>query len=355
MKESIKLQNYYKSLSEFDDHNSVVFIYNKKAKLHGFIAFHRGGFDTPSFGATRFLEYANEADALRDVLRLSRLMSYKNALAGLPYGGAKAVLIKFKNYDMSQKNILLGEYAKHISRLHGAFITGTDVGLDINDLKVLSSKSKNFVGMINNPEKATAQGLYYSMETVGKYINGGPTVDGMSFAIQGLGKVGEEILSLVYGKASTIYVSEINKKTLKRVKKKYPQIVVVHTNKILQQKVDIFCPCALSNVLNSRSISQIKAKAIVGSANNQLKSLAVGEILHRLGVLYCPDYVVNAGGLIAVADEYKNKKPGGKNLDKKLRDIGKRIDRILSLSKKKNKSPAVIAEEMAQRIFNRRK
>ena len=350
MKNNISFNNVSRSLPEFDSHNSVLFIYNAKAKLRGYIAFHRGGFTRPSFGATRLLEYDTELDALKDALQLSRLMSYKNALAGLPYGGAKAVLMKPKK-GTYKKSVLLAEYTRHVERLKGAFITGTDVGLTIDDLKIMFEKTKNLVGLTNNPEKATALGLYYSMESVAKFITGKRKIDGFSFAIQGAGKVGSEIIELIYKKASLIYVSEINKEKLKILKRKYPKIIIVDPKKIHQQKVDIFCPCALSNVLNSKSINQINAKAIVGSANNQLKSIEVGETLHRLGIIYCPDYVVNAGGLIAVADEYQNKKPGGKKLEEDLKGIGTRMDKILSLSKKIKKAPVLIANEMAEKIF----
>lgn len=351
MKNQANFNSLHKSLPEFDDHNSVIFLYNKKAKLHGYIAFHRGGFRVPSFGATRFWEYASEVDALKDALRLSRLMSYKNALAGLPYGGAKAVLMKPKNGNYKKIEILT-KYAKHIERLNGTFITGTDVGLCVKDLKFMMKRTKNIVGFKNNPEKATAQGVYYCMQSVARYLNGVRDIKNMSFAIQGLGKVGREILSLIYENSSKIYVSEINLKRLEIIKKEFPKIIAVNPKKIHKQDVDIFCPCALSNILNSKSINQIKARAIVGSANNQLKYIEVGQILHRLGILYCPDYVVNAGGLIAVVDEYQNKRPNKKRLEESLRSIGKRMDRILLQSKKTNKAPIIIADEIAKKIFS---
>ena len=196
-------------------------------------------------------------------------------------------------------------------------------------------------------------GVIYSMESVAKHFNGTDKIDGMSFSIQGVGKVGKEILSIIYNKASKIYIAETDLTRLKMIKKKYPKVIMVNPKKIHRQKVDIFCPCALSNVLDSKSINQIKAKAVVGSANNQLKSIEVGETLYRLGILYCPDYVVNAGGLIAVTDEYKNPKPDKSRLEKSLKGIGKRMDKILYLSKKMNKAPIIIANEMAERLLRK--
>jgi len=350
MKKNNDWNGICESLPEFDQHNSVIYVYDKKTSLRGYIAFHRKGFKIPSFGATRFLKYKDDIDALKDALRLSKLMSYKNALAGLPYGGAKAVLIEPAN-GKYKKSVLLDEYAKHLERLKGAFITGTDMGLDLEDLKLMKQKTKNLVGLVNNPEKATAQGLFYSLLVVAKHLYSKKTLKDLSFAIQGVGKVGEELLSLVYPFASKIYVSEINIKTLKKVKAKYPNIVTVDFKRIHSQKVDIFCPCAIPNILNSKTVNQIKAKAIVGSANNQLRSTETGDTLHKFGILYCPDYVVNAGGLIAVADEYQNRKPGGLKLEEKVKSIGDRLDKILTLSKKKNKAPIHIANEMAQKIF----
>ncbi len=353
MKNKQKFNGFYESLPEFDAHNSVIFITNKKKNLRGYIAFHRGGFGSPSFGATRFWSYDGQGEALKDALRLSKLMSYKNALAGLPYGGAKAVLIKPKN-GKYKKSELLREYARHLERLGGKFITGTDVGLDLGDITKMLKVTKNLVGFMNNPENATAFGLFYSIETAVKHINGSPSLKGVSFAIQGLGKVGSLILGMIYKDASKIYVADIDKKKLAEIKKKYPKVIIVSPDKIHKQEVDVFCPCALSGVLSSKTINDIKARAIVGSANNQLTHKAVGEILHRLGILYCPDYVVNAGGLIAVAHEYQKREKGNGTLREKLKQIGPRLDKILTMSKKTNKAPSTVADEIAEKILEGR-
>lgn len=345
--------SYYEALPEFENHNSVISIFNKEKKLHAYVAFHRGGFKNPAFGATRFMEYDTEEDAIRDVLRLSRLMSYKNAISGLPFGGAKGVIIKPKG-KFNRKE-LLEEYAKHIERLNGSFITGTDVGLNISDLRIMMKKTKYMVGVFNNPEKATAKGVYYSFLVLAKNVFNQSNLKDLSFAIQGLGKVGGELLSLIYPYASKIYVADIDSKKIQKFKKEFPNIEIVDTKKIHTQKVDIFSPCALSHTLTSKTISAIKAKAICGAANNQLKSIEVGDILHKLGIVYCPDYLVNAGGLIAVAKEYLDKKASTDNLDVKLKEIGSKLEKILIESKKTNKAPVIISEEFSVKVSDKQK
>lgn len=353
-KEKLKFNSFYDSLPEFDGHNSIFFINDKKKNLRGFIAFHSGGFNVPSFGATRFLDYLSEEDALKDALRLSKLMSYKNAMAGIPYGGAKAVIIKPKS-GTYKRGSLLNEYVKHLNRLEGKFITGTDVGLHLSDLKRMQKKTNYLVGLLNNPEKSTAMGMFHSVKVVVKHIHKNKELEGTSFAIQGVGKVGAEFLKLIYPYACKVYIADIDKESVERVKKKYPKVLVVPPNEIHKQEVDIFCPCALSGVLNSKSVNEIKAKAVVGSANNQLSSEEVGQTLHRLGILYCPDYVVNAGGLIAVVHEYHKRKKGNGTLNSKLEKIGSRLHKIIMKSKRVDIAPSTIADEMAKKVLSKRK
>lgn len=337
-------------LKEYDEHYKVVFINNLESGLKSFLAIHRKNKNIPSFGATRLWCYSDPLDGLRDALRLSRLMSYKAVLAGLSCGGAKSVILLPKRLK-SKKKLLLS-YAEEVNGLGGNFITGTDVGLSQNDLRLMKSASKFFVGLNGNATEYTALGIYYSMETSLKFLTGESDLTGKTLAIQGLGKVGMALLSLLYQKAKVIYVADMNKSAVVKTKKKFPRVVVVKPSEIHKQKVDIFSPCALSHALNTKAIAELNCRMIVGGANNQLQDESTGDLLFKLGILYAPDYVVNAGGLIAVYDEYENQKNGDKRVRNKVLAIKKRLRGILERSKKENLAPHRIANQLAQKKFN---
>lgn len=343
----------YINYSEYDAHHNVYFFQDKDSGLHGFIAIHRDNKVVPSFGATRFWQYETEEDALHDALRLSRGMSYKNAMAGLQYGGAKGVIIVPKG-DYSKGKILKA-YAKVLNEINGKFITGTDVGLTQSDLFYMMKMTKFLVGSKCNPEKATATGLYYSVQEVLEFRFGSSTVSGHSFAIQGLGKVGSELLALIYDEAKEIYVADINKEIVEKIKKEFPKVIVVDTENIHKQDVDIYSPCALSGALNKQTLPELKCKIIVGSANNQLEDIGIADELHKINIIYCPDYLVNAGGLIAVVDEYEHGDSEPVRLSERVLSIKSRLGTVLQNAKIENASPQRIADKMAEQIVNRNK
>lgn len=344
-------QNFnLEKLKEYDEHYKVVFINNTESGLKGFLAIHRKNKNIPSFGATRLWRYSDPLDGLRDALRLSRLMSYKAALAGLPCGGAKSVILLPKR--LKNKKKLLLSYAEEVNSLGGDFITGTDVGLSQNDLRLMKSASKFFVGLNGNATECTALGIYYSMETSLKFLTGQSDLEGKTLAIQGLGKVGMALLALLYQQARVIYVADTDKSAVAKTKKKFPRVAVVKPSEIHKQKVDIFSPCALSHALNTKVIAELNCRMIVGGANNQLQDESTGDRLFKLGILYAPDYVVNAGGLIAVYDEHENQKNDDKRIRDKVLTIKKRLSRILQRSKKENLAPHRIADEITQKKFN---
>ena len=341
-----------KSFEEFDNHYLVINISNKKAKLDGYIAIHRKNKSGPSFGATRLWNYSSKKDALKDALRLSKLMSYKSALAGLPYGGAKATIIKPKG--KFSREILFKAYAEELNKLNGMFITGTDVGLNISDLEYMKKYTKYLVGYSSNPEKATGLGLGQSLNTALNFLYKNNNYSNYSFAIQGVGKVGMELLNILIERgAKNIFIADIDKNKTKQIVKNYPFIKAVNVDRIHKQEVDVFCPCALSGILNKKSISDLKCKIIVGSANNQLRDISVGEDLHKKGILYCPDYVVNSGGLISVIDEYVYNKPDYNRLNKKIGKIQPILMKIFAESNKNNLPPCIVSDDIGLSIINR--
>lgn len=343
-------QKEIEALEEFDNHKLIRPIKKSGSNLVGFIAIHRENPKMPSFGATRVWNYDSEVDALKDALRLSKLMSYKAALAGLPCGGAKGVIMK-PGFFQSRKKLLYS-YAEEVNSLGGKFITGTDVGLQQKDLLLLREKSPYIVGLHVDATKFTGLGIFYSIEVALEEVFRSKSLSERTFAIQGLGKVGGELLSLIYTDAKKIFVSEIDKKLLAKMKKKFPKIEIVSGDHIYEQKVDVFCPCALSHSLNSESIDKLQCKAIIGGANNQLENETIGEKLFAKGILYAPDYVVNAGGLITVVDEFEHEVYEESRVAERVLNIKNTLKNIFEESAKQNRPTNLIANEMAEKIFD---
>jgi leucine dehydrogenase len=344
------------SSKEFDEHAFVLFLNDHSTGLRGFIAIHRQNNTTPSFGGTRMWHYESDEEAMDDAFRLSRMMSYKSALAGLPYGGAKGVIMLNSHaLNTKERNQLLESYAKSVERLYGQFITGADVGLIKRDLEVMKKKSKYIVGFNGDATEYTTLGVLYAIQTCLKKVFGREDIKERSFAIQGVGKIGSSIIEHIYKDAKEISVSDTNKDVLRTIKKKYPKIKVVNPSEIHKQNVDIFSPCALSCSLNSETIPDLSCKIVAGGANNQLENKKTGELLYKLGILYAPDYVINSGGLISVTDEFEHKTYNKERIDKKVLSIKNRLSEIFQLSEKSNKAPSTVADDMANKIVDKYK
>ncbi len=340
-------------LQEFDNHRFVSYIWDPKTQMEGFIAIHRSSKNNPAFGATRIVEYPSKVDALRDALNLSRLMSYKAALAGLPYGGAKGVIILPPHLNPKERRDVIKSYTKRVNYMGGHFVTGADVGIRPTDLKVMRENSEFIEGVNSQPVKFTAMGLMMAIEVALEEVFGSPDISNRSFAIQGVGKIGSSLVALLsQAGAKKIYIADIDKQCVSEVKTRFPKVEVVTPAQIYRQKVDIFCPCALGNSLTPKTISRIKAPIILGGANNQLESRTVGELLHKLGILYAPDYVVNAGGIISVVDQYENKRFSEDRIAKRLNNIRVIFKSLLAQSKSSGRPLNIVADEMAESIFN---
>lgn len=344
---------FIEKFRDFDEHKLVNFFYDKKSGLKAFVAIHRGGLNKPAFGATRMWRYKSDKDALKDALKLSKMMSYKSVMADLKFGGGKGVIMVPPG--LKKRAPILRAYAQRINYLSGKFITGTDVGLTQRDLKLMKKESDYFVGLKVKPEKYTAIGIFEGIKICLKEIFKDGDVSQRSFAIQGLGKVGFELLRLIYQNASEkqkIFVSDINAGLLKLAKKRFPNIILTKPKEIYQKAVDVFCPCALSNAISYKTLPYLKCSIIAGGANNQLQNNEVGEILFKKGILYAPDFVINAGGLISVADEYQNKNPSDKRIIENVLKIKNKLYKIIQESKRKNRATNITANQMAEKIFN---
>ncbi len=298
------------SLKEFDGHEMVVLINDKATGLQGIVSLHSTALG-PALGGTRMLPYPSNKAALRDVLNLSSAMSFKCALAGLPFGGGKAVIIDSPDSLISKKEKLVA-YARMIEKLGGIFKTGTDVGITDKDVAHMARHSKHMLGVSKadrgelTTSKLAALGVYYAIEVSLETVFGSESVKGRKVAVKGLGKLGGELVRLLYENGAILFVSDIDESKCRKIKKLYPGVQVVGNKIITTLPVDVFAPCALGKELTSVSIKKIRSKIVAGGANNQLASDRVGDQLFDLGILYAPDYIANAGGLIYVADELEN-------------------------------------------------
>ena len=339
------------TLREFDNHERVIRLYDPEIGLSGFIAIHKRRGNKPCLGATRLWRYSSEDDALNDALRLSRLMTHKSALAGLPYGGAKAVLIESPKMLKNREKVF-SRYGQVIERLGGIFVTGSDVGVNNEDVLIMRNNSNYIIGADVPAGYYTALGVMEGIYAVLEELYGSSNIEGRSFAIQGLGKTGFELFKLLSKEAKTIMVADMNEDTIAKVKKIRSDVKVIQPSEIHIQKVDVFCPCALNHSINKGTISGISCKAVAGAANNQLESKEMGDLLHEKNILYAPDYVVNSGGLISVVDQFENKTILASRIKEKVKEIQKTLGIIFKESKQKYKPPHVVADMVAQHIFN---
>jgi len=276
-------------------------------------------------------------------------MSYKSALAGLSYGGGKAVILQPE--VPFNRQALFKTYAERVNLLNGNFITGEDVGITHTDLRTMQDNSKFIIGVTADPVIYTCLGVYYGILQSLNELYGNESIENRSFAIQGVGKTGEGLLKYLYPDARKIYISDVNDEKMKEIKEKYPKVELVSPKEIDTLEVDVFSPCAMFHTINSKNIDHIKAKIIAGSANNQLENQEVGTKLFEKGIIYAPDYVINAGGLITVVDEYEYKSANVKRIMKRVSRIKETMEAIIDESKKTHTATNIVADKMAERTI----
>jgi leucine dehydrogenase len=287
-------------------HEQVIFCHNAEAGLKAIIAIH----DTtlgPALGGLRMRPYATSEEALRDVLRLSRGMTHKAAAAGLNLGGGKAVIIGDPKKDKSE--VLFRAFGRAVGSLGGRYVTAEDMGTDVNDMEYIFMETMAVTGIdashggSGDPSPFTALGVLQGMRAAGEVIFDGDTLEGKRVAVQGLGHVGYHLVRLLLDEGATVVACDIDEERIVAVKGEMPQVEIVDNDAIYDADVDVFAPCAMGSAVSDETIDRIKAKIICGAANNQLDRDELGAELMRRGVLYAPDYVVNAGGLINVSLE----------------------------------------------------
>ncbi|MDX9691548.1 MAG: Glu/Leu/Phe/Val dehydrogenase dimerization domain-containing protein [Acholeplasmataceae bacterium] len=311
-------------------YEQVVYFHDKTTGLKGITCIHNTTLG-PALGGTRLWNYASEEEAVVDCLRLARGMTYKAAAAGLNLGGGKTVLIG--DPDKVKSEGYFRALGRYVQSLNGRYITAEDVNTSTKDMDFVSMETDHVVGLegkSGNPSPMTALGAFHGIRAALMHVFGEVDFTKRSFAIQGAGQTGYYLINkLVEMKAKKIYFTEINEKHINRLKKEHPEVEFVQPKDIYGLDVDVFAPCALGGVLNDDTIPQIKAPIIAGTANNVLLEEDVhGDMIKNKKILYAPDFVINAGGLINVYHELK-----GYNIGRATRDIEKIYDRLLEIFK----------------------
>jgi len=345
--------NNIEDLPEFDNHKFVSYFSDCSTGLKGYIAIHNENLG-PAVGGTRIYPYKTNRDALVDCLRLSASMTRKCAIAGVPYGGAKAVIIGDPKKIINNK--FLKSYADKINILGGNFFTGEDVGMKEEYVQYLIKYSPFFIGktgVAGDPSPHAAKSTYVAMKAALKYTNGSSSLKNISVAVKGVGKVGSTLVDLLVEDGAKIIIADIDKKAVQKITKKYMNIQVTSHETINFLDVDVFAPCAMGNEITSKNVNNIKAKIICGGANNQLESLRVGDILFKKNIVYVTDYIANAGGVINVVDELEHGGYRPKRVERRIKKTYLSTMKTLKGSAKKKVSPARFSDKIANKMINR--
>ena len=304
-KELQKMDPVFGQMS-FDDHEQIVFCNDKDTGLKAIIGIHNSVMG-PALGGTRMFNYANEWEALNDVLRLSRGMTYKAAITGLNIGGGKAVIIGDAKTQKTPE--LMRKFGEFVHSLSGRYITAEDVGMETSDMDIVRDVTPYVTGISEarggsgNPSPVTAYGVYMGMKAAAKQQFGSDVLDGKKVLVQGIGHVGETLVDYLTKEGAIVTIADINEEKLNEVSAKY-HAEIYRGEDLYTADVDIYAPCAMGATLNDATVHKIKAKVIAGAANNQLADENIhGAILQERGILYAPDFLINAGGIINVYAE----------------------------------------------------
>lgn len=304
----------------------------------------------PALGGCRLLEYDNSNDAIYDAMRLARGMSYKNAVANLPLGGGKAVLIRPKHIE--DKVAYFTAYAKFVNELQGRYITAVDSGTLISDMDIVNETCPyvaSTTAMQGDPSTFTADGVMHGIRAAVKVKLGKDTLAGLRFAIQGVGKVGMNLVKHLTEQGATVTVADVSQENVDKAVVQFGAHAV-SIKDIHKVNADIFCPCALGATLNDETIPEIQASIVAGCANNQIAKFHNGQMLHERGILYAPDYVINAGGVIFAYSAYE--KESRLDVNDRVRHIYDVLIDIFERAMTENKPTNVVAEEIAEeRLF----
>ena len=327
------------------EHEKVFIGHEPVIGYRGIIAIHstaRG----PAVGGTRLWNYTTEDEALTDALRLSRGMTYKNALAALPLGGGKAVVIG-DNKSLDREAIFTA-HGRFVEALGGDFVTAEDVGTSPSDMEIVRRETSHVAGLLSgtgDPSPYTARGVFRAIQAAAKHVWKSEELSGVTVALQGCGNVGYHLAKNLHAAGAKLIVSDIDTRKIRPLVEEF-DAVVVETEEIIGVGADIFAPCALGGVINDRSIPQLRAQIVAGAANNQLLEDRHGEILKERGILYVPDYAANSGGVFSGCVELLGWK--AEYVSKKVDEIYNTVLSILELAAAENISTSKAADRIAE-------
>ncbi len=340
----------------FDAHEQIVFCNDEDTGLKAIIGIHNTVLG-PALGGTRMWSYKSEWDALNDVLRLSRGMTYKSAITGLNLGGGKAVIIG--NAKTQKNDALMRKFGEFVNSLSGKYITAEDVGMETRDMDIIREVTPHVTGISEanggsgNPSPVTAYGVYMGMKAASKFKFGTDNLEGKKVLVQGVGHVGETLVKYITEEGAQVIINDINEVRLQELSKKYNANVVLGDD-IYGLDIDIYAPCALGATVNDNTINRLNAKVIAGAANNQLADeVKHGKLLQERGIAYAPDFLINAGGIINVYAEIE-----GYDKEESMRkteNIYNTTLEIFDLSEKEGISTHRAAFNIAQNRIDKRK
>ena len=346
---------------DFDAHERVELVHDRASGLTAIIALHSTHLG-PGAGGTRFWHYADPSMAMRDALRLSRGMSYKNAMAGLPMGGGKGVILA--GPDRTKTPEMLAAFGDAIEALGGRYVTAEDVGMNEADMVALAARTRHVTGLPatdgtsagGDPGPFTSQGIFLGVKAAVAHKLGRESMAGVHVAIQGTGSVGGGLARLLAAEGARLTLADIDER---RAAALAAELGAAHVpaDAIMDVEADVFSPNALGAILDDRGIARLRAPIVAGGANNQLARAGHGPILAARGILYAPDYVINAGGIVAVTLEYLARESGEpcglEAVHQRLQEIPGRLLRIWQESEASGLSPDQVADAMAQRLIGR--
>jgi len=342
--------------TSFDKHEQIAFFNDEETGLKAIVGIHNSVLG-PALGGTRMWNYKTEWEALNDVLRLSRGMTYKAAVSGLNQGGGKAVIIG--DAKTQKTDDFMRKFGEFIHSLGGKYLTAEDMGMETRDMDTIREVTPSVTGISEskggsgNPSPFTALGVYMGMKAAVKHQYGSASLSGRKVLVQGIGHVGEILVDYLSKEGAIITINDIDEQALEQVSKKYHTDVYKGTD-IYGLDVDVYAPCAMGATLNNHSISQLKAKVVVGAANNQLANENIhANMLQNKGIIYAPDFLVNAGGIINIYREVAN--ISKEEAQKRTENIYHTTLEILQKAQKQNISTHKAAFDLAQNRIDQRK
>jgi valine dehydrogenase (NAD+) len=332
-------------------HEQVVFCHDAPTGLRAIIAIYSTALG-PALGGTRFYPYPSDDAAIADALNLSRAMAYKNALAGLDHGGGKAVIIG--DPDATKSEALLRAYGRFVQSLNGRYITACDIGTYSQDMDIVARECRHVTGRTEphggagDSSVLTALGVFQGMRAAAEHLWGSPSLEGRKVAVEGVGKVGSHLVEHLIADGARVLVYDVSSAAVQRALDGHPEVrVAASRSELITADIDVYAPCALGGAVDDDTVAALSARIICGGANNQLAHPGVDKLLIDHGIVYAPDYVVNAGGVIQVADELE-----GFNFERaraKAGQIFTTTKRILALAGQEGVPPSVAADRLAER------